>query len=109
MSAETFYEAPRVLDTLVSFEEDASTNQLLIRREQELPDWWLSEVRKAKVDTKNDRIGDGFYPVASIPVEVVDELERRYNFDVFKAPVAETLKMLDRLALDAFILTTKQF
>lgn len=109
MSAESFYEEPRVLDTLVSFDEDPVTNQLLIKREQHIPEEWLSHIRKQKVDTANERIGDGFYPVASIPVEVVDELLRRYNFDVLAAPIAETLKMLDRLALDDFILTNKRF
>lgn len=107
MSAETFYEEPKVLDTLVRFDEDRSTGELIIGRSQELPDNWLSEVAKQKVDSANHRMGD-FYQVASIPVEVVDELMRRYNFDVFNEPARATLKMLDRLALDNFITTTKR-
>ncbi|MHC2284432.1 hypothetical protein [Bradyrhizobium barranii] len=106
MSTE-FYEEPKVLDTLVSFDEDRSTGDLIIQRSQEIPDDWLSEVRKQKVDSANQKAGD-FYHVASIPVEVVDELMRRYNFDVMSAPVRETLSMLKRLELDDFILTTKR-
>lgn len=107
MSAETFHEEPQVLDTLVSFDEDRTTGELIIKREQEIDDDWLSEVRKQKVDSVNQKAGD-FYHVASIPVEVVDELMRRYGFDVMTAPVRETLKMLQRYALDDFILTNKK-
>lgn len=107
MSAETFHEEPQVLDTLVSFDEDRTSGDLIIKREQDIDDDWLSEVRKQKVDSKNQKAGD-FYHVASIPVEVVDELMRRYGFDVMTAPVRETLKMLERYALDDFILTNKR-
>lgn len=107
MSAETFHEEPRLLDSLVRFDEDRTTGELIIARSQELPDDWLSEVRKQKVDSANHKMGD-FYHVASIPIEVCDELMRRYNFDVFNEPARATLKMLDRLALDDFILTTKK-
>jgi ABC-type microcin C transport system permease subunit YejB len=107
MSAETFHEEPKVLDTLVSFDEDRTTNELIIKREQHIPDDWLSEVRKQKVDSVNQKAND-FYHVASIPVEVCDELKRRYGFDVMTAPVRETLKMLQRYSLDDFILTNKK-
>ncbi|MCP1937388.1 ABC-type microcin C transport system permease subunit YejB [Bradyrhizobium japonicum] len=107
MSAETFHEEPQVLDTLVSFDEDRATGELIIKREQEIDDDWLSEIRKQKVDSANQKAGD-FYHVAAIPVEVVDELMRRYGFDVMTAPVRETLKMLQRYALDDFILTNKR-
>jgi hypothetical protein len=107
MSAETFHEEPRVLDTLVSFDEDRSTGELVIKREQEIDDDWLSEIRKQKVDSVNQKAGE-FMHVASIPVEVCDELYRRYGFDVMTAPVRETLKMLQRYALDDFILTNKK-
>jgi ABC-type microcin C transport system permease subunit YejB len=107
MSSETFHEEPRVLDTLVSFDEDRSTGDLIVKREQEIDDDWLSEIRKQKIDSANQKAGD-FYHVASIPVEVVDELMRRYGFDVMSAPVRETLKMLQRYDLDDFILTNKK-
>jgi hypothetical protein len=107
MSAETFREEPKLLDTLISFDNDASTDDLIIKREQHLPDNWLSEIAKEKVDSKRAPTGD-FYRVASIPVSVVDDLMVRYGYDVMNSPVRETLKMLDRYALDAFITTNKR-
>lgn len=106
MSEETFREEPVLLDTLVSFDNDASTDDLIIKREQHLPDEWLSDLRKMKVDSVNQRSGEMLH-VCSIPVEVCDELLRKYGFDVMSAPVAETLKMLKRHHLDVFILTNK--
>jgi hypothetical protein len=107
MSAETFREEPKLLDTMITFDEDRSTDELLIKREQHLPDDWLANIARQKVDSVNQRAGD-FYHVASIPVEVVDDLLRTYGFDVMTAPVRETLKMLKRYALDKFILTNKR-
>ena len=107
MSAETFFEEPTLLDTLVSFDEDNSTGNLIIKREQYIPDDWMSEIAKIKVDSKHTPAGD-FYPVATVPVEIVDELKRRYGFDFMNAPARECLKMLDRYAFDNFILTTKR-
>jgi hypothetical protein len=107
MSAETFHEEPKVLDTLISFDNDPSTDDLIIKRSQEIPDDWLSEVSKQKLDSANHKTGD-FYQVASIPVSVVDDLMLRYGFDVMTAPVRETLKMLNRYALDHFITTNKR-
>jgi hypothetical protein len=106
MSAENFYEEPKVLDTLVSFDEDRTTNDLIIKRTQEIPDDWMSELASERIDSKHTPTGD-FYRVASIPVEVVDDLMRTYGFDVMNAPVRETLKMLRRYDLDKFITTSK--
>lgn len=107
MSAETFYDEPKLIDTLISFDEDRSTNDLLIKREQHIPTDWLSEMAKMKVDSANQRTGD-FYHVASIPTAVVDDLMVRYGFDVMNAPVRETMRMLNKYALDHFILTNKR-
>lgn len=107
MSAETFFEEPKLLDTLVSFHEDRVTNDLTIGYEQEIPDDWLAEMALMKVDSVNQTAGE-LYHVASIPVAVVDDLRIRYGFDVMTAPVRETLRMLNRYALDSFILTNKR-
>lgn len=107
MSAENFFEEPKVLDSLVAFDEDRSTGDLIITRTQDIPDNWLSEVARQKVDSKHTPAGD-FYQVASVPVEVVDELYRRYGFDFMNAPARECLKMLDRYAFDNFITTSKR-
>lgn len=107
MSAETFYEEPRLLDELISFDEDAASGDLIIQREQAIPTSWMSDLVKEKLDSVSTPCGD-MYRVASIPVAVVDELQRRYGFDVMNAPVRETLGMLRRLHLDNFITTNKR-
>ncbi|MGM5019210.1 hypothetical protein [Tardiphaga sp. 367_B4_N1_1] len=105
MSAETFYET-NVLDTLISFDEDMSNGDLIIKREQEIPDWWLAEMANLQTG-KLDATGD-FLHVAAVPVAVVDDLLFNYNFDVMNAPIAETVQMLRKYALDKFILTSKR-
>jgi hypothetical protein len=107
MSKETFYEQPKVLDGLVSFEQDADGKNLQIIRTQEIPDWYLAQLAEERLASTNNRAGD-FHHVASIPVEVCEELKRRYGFDVFKEPVRATLAMLRRLDLDLFIATSKK-
>jgi hypothetical protein len=105
MSAETFYET-NVLDTLISFDEDMSTGELIIKREQEIPDWWLAEMANLQTG-KLDATGD-FLHVAAVPVAVVDDLLFTYGFDVMNAPIAETVAMLRKYALDKFIMTSKR-
>lgn len=107
MSADTFYEEPKLLDSLVTFDNDNVTGNLIIKHEQHLPDEWLSDLRKQKVDSVNQRSGEMLH-VAAIPTSVCDDLMRMYGFDVMNAPVAETLKMLQRYELDIFILTNKR-
>lgn len=107
MSSETFYEEPTLLNPLVSFDEDLSTGELIIQRTQEIPDDWMADMARQKVDSLNKPAGD-FYQVASVPIEVVDELMRRYGFDFMNAPARECLKMLDRYNFDNFILTNKR-
>lgn len=108
MSADTFYEEPQLLDTLVNFDEDRSSGDLIIERTQEIPDDWLSEVAKQKVDSANRPMGD-FAHLAAIPVEVVDDIYRRYGFDIMACNSArEILAMLRRYEFDKFILTNKR-
>lgn len=105
MSAETFYET-NVLDELISFDEDASTGDLIIKREQEIPEWWLAEMAQLHTG-KLDATGD-FLHVAAVPVAVVEDLRINYGFDVMTAPITETVGMLRRYALEKFILTSKR-
>jgi hypothetical protein len=107
MSAETFHEEPQLLDSLVAFDEDRGTGDLIINRTQHIPDDWLSELRSARADSVHQRSGEMLH-VASVPVEVCDELLRMYGFDVMTAPVQETVKMLKRYELDVFLLTNKR-
>jgi hypothetical protein len=105
MSAESFYEEPTVLDVLIAFDEDMSTGDLIIKREQEIPDWWLQEMANLHTG-KLDATGD-FLHVASVPCVVVDDLRVNYGFDVMTAPITETVAMLRKYALEKFILTNK--
>lgn len=108
MSADTFYEEPQLLDTLVNFDEDRTTGGLIIERTQEIPDDWLSDIAKQRVDSVNTRWGD-FGHLAAIPVEVVDEIHRKYGFDIMACNSArEILNMLRRYEFDKFILTNKR-
>lgn len=107
MSAETFFEEPQLINPLVSFDEDRTTNELIIKQSQDIPTEFLSDNRKQRIESTNAPAGD-FHHVASIPVAVVDDLMLRYGFDVMNAPVRETLKMLQRYALDDFITTNKR-
>jgi hypothetical protein len=107
MSFETFYEEPVVLDTLVAFDEDRANNELIVKRTQEIPDEFLTSLQRERLDSISTPTGE-MHKVASIPVEVVDDLLRTYGFDVMNAPVRETLSMLRRYALDKFITTNKR-
>jgi hypothetical protein len=98
---------PQIIEKLVTFDEDKSTGDLIVHHTQELPDDYLSSLRANKIDPANGRMGD-MYLVASVPTAIVDELLRRYNFDVMREPVRETMKMLRKLHLDLFIQTTKR-
>jgi hypothetical protein len=102
-----FYEEPTVLDSLVSFDQNDADERLIIKRTQEIDDSFLRGLADERLASTNQRAND-FYHVASVPVEVVDELMRRYGFDVMAAPVKETLRMLRRLDLDHFIATQKR-
>lgn len=96
---------PKVIDKLVSFDED--TSGLIIKHEQHIPDDYLSELRSNKIDPANAKMGD-FHLAVSVPTAIVEELMRRYNFDVMREPVRETMKMLRKLHLDLFIQTNKR-
>lgn len=103
-----FYEEPKVLDTLVSFDNDRSTGNLIIKRTQEIPTSWLAGLRQIREGNKLTRCGD-WLPVASIPVEVADELKRTIGLDVSTAPYKDTIRILKEQGLDYFILTEKRF
>lgn len=106
MSQETFYEEPKLINSLVSFDQDADGNNLYVNTTQEIPDDFLSDLADKRLASTNERAND-FYHVASIPIAVVDHLLAHYNFDVMAAPVKDTLAMLKRLDLDAFLATNK--
>jgi hypothetical protein len=94
-------------DTEVSFDQDRSNNDLIIKHHQYIPDDFVSDLKSAKMDSKNARSGDMMLAL-SVPVSVIEDLQRLYNFDAMNAPIAEVRKMLERLHMDAFIATNKR-
>jgi hypothetical protein len=100
---------PKVIDTLVSFEEDYTDpvkgTQLVIKREQDIPDAHISQLKADKIDTLHDRMGD-FYRVASIPVSIVEKWARE-GFLIEEHNIHQILNRLRAEHLDAFITTRK--
>ena len=107
MSSDTFYEEPKLLNTLVSFDQDADGKTLYITKNQEVPDSFLADLADRRLASTNMRAND-FYLAASIPIAVVEELLTNYGFDVMTAPISETMAMLRRRDLDQFIATQKR-
>lgn len=97
---------PKVIDKLVSFDEDASTGDLLIKHEQYIPEDFISQLKRDKIDADHRPSAD-FERVASLPVILVEEW-KRVGYDVFQEPVRKTIARLKAEGLDAFITTNKQ-
>jgi hypothetical protein len=95
---------PKVIDKLVDFKDNA--DGLLITHSQHIPDDFISQLKRDKINADHDRSSE-MYRVASIPVVIVEELQR-LGFDVMREPVSATLKKLRDLGLDAFITTSKR-
>lgn len=88
-----------------AYSEDSE--HLIIKQEQAIPGWFLDDLADERQASTTTRAGE-FHRVASIPEVVVLELLHRYNFDVLKEPVQETMKMLRKLHLDLFIASNKR-
>jgi hypothetical protein len=106
MSKETFFEEPQLINSLISFDQDADGKTLYIKNTQEIPDWFLAQQAEKRLASTNNRASD-FYEVAEIPISVVDHLLAHYGFDVMTASVPESLKMLKRYEMDVFLSTMK--
>ena len=97
-------------DKLVSFDEDHHSGKydtLIIKHEQEIPDEYIADLKRQKIESDLERIGD-FWKVGEVPVVLVEKWVREDGYDVYKAPVRETLARLRKEQLDAFILTNKR-
>jgi hypothetical protein len=84
-----------------------TADTLIVKREQVIPQSFMDDLRDRKLNSTNQREGE-FMLAMRIPVVIVEELQRRYGFDVLNAPVQETRKMLEKLHFDAFIATRKR-
>lgn len=96
-----------MFDTEVDFDQDRSSNDLIIKHHQYIPDSFVSDLKAAKMDSTRQRSGDMMLAL-SVPVEVIQDMQRLYNFDAMNSPIKEVRAMLQRMQLDAFIATDKQ-
>lgn len=92
-------------DKLVSFDNTVG-GDLQITHSQELPDEWLSKLKRDKIDPDHNRAGEQEH-LFSIPVSVV-ELWLRAGFDVHRESEHAILRRLQNEGLDAFIVTNRR-
>lgn len=97
----------QIIDTAVDFHEVRSEpGKLIFDYKQDIPADFISELKKTKASSTDEREGE-FMHVAAIPV-VVHEKWLREGFDCTKAPIKETVKKLRAEGLDAFLVTNKR-
>ncbi len=101
----TTQKSPLIHDIATTFHDDTD-DKFNIVNTQHIPDDFISDLKKNKMDSARAPIGEMLL-MCSIPVSVVEDLLRS-GYDVMKEPVAETIKMLKAVGLDAFITTDKQ-
>jgi hypothetical protein len=96
-----------VLDAEPSF-YDAPGDGLIIRKDQEITDHFLDDIRDAKQHSANRHEGE-FMHVASVPTIVVEQWLRE-GFDIRDRNVtaADIVKKLKENSLDAFLVTNKR-
>lgn len=78
----------------------------LIKYEQEIPEEFLTSLRKERDDSLSTPAGE-FHRVASIPVAVVEKWLRQ-GFNVYEAPIQDTMARLRLEGLDGFLTTKKR-
>lgn len=79
---------------------------LAIKRSQEIPDWFLDDLKSDKLDSTTAPAGD-FHRVCAVPVALVEQWLTE-GFDVYKEPAQAIIKRLRAAQLDAFITTNKR-
>ena len=99
---------PYVIDQHVAFDEDRSTGHVIIKRSQEIPDDFVAALKAGKMDSVNTPSGEMMHTMC-IPVSVIDDIKRLYDFDAMEQPQHRTAAMLRKLGMDAFIVTNKSF
>lgn len=95
-----------MFDEEVDFDQDRSTNDLIIKRHQFIPDNFVSDLKSGKMDSKNTRSGDMMHTM-SVPLSVIEDIKRTFGFDMMEEPQRRSMTMLRALGLDAFIVTNK--
>lgn len=93
----------QLIDKLVGFSKDVGDN--LITSTQEIPDEWLSQLKRDKINSDHRRSGE-FEKACSVPTIVVD-LWLKQGFDIYREEADAIVKRLQREGLDAFITSNK--
>jgi hypothetical protein len=96
-----------LIDAEVSFDQDRSTNDLIIKRHQYIPDDFVDALKSDKMDSARRPSGE-FLHMCSIPVSVIEDLLEFHNYDAMNEPIRKTISKLKELGLDAFITSDKQ-
>lgn len=92
-------------EKLVDF-DTAVGGDLLIKHTQEIPEDYISQLKRDKINADHNRAGE-FERVASIPVVIVEKWLRE-GFDIDKESIGAIVKRLRDEHLDAFITTNRQ-
>jgi hypothetical protein len=94
-------------DAEVSFDQDRSTNDLIIKRHQYIPDNFISDLKAHKIDSYRRPSGELLH-MCAIPVAVIEDLKEFHHFDCMQEKLPAIIKKLKELGLDAFITSDKQ-
>ena len=82
-----------------------SGNDAAIYREQNIPDWYLDQLKDERIESKNKPAGN-FHRVASIPVGVVEHMQRE-GIDPHKAPMKDVVRWLRNHGYDKLLTSSK--
>jgi hypothetical protein len=96
-------------EQLIRFEEDYSDpegTRLVIAHEQDIPDDWVSDLKRQKIDPNHSREGE-FMHFATIPVVFWEQMIKE-GVDVNRASAKDIVGWLRKKQLDAFITTNKR-
>lgn len=83
-----------------------SPDGLILEQRQVIPDEFISELKRNKIDADHQRAGE-FMLAASIP-EVIHLEWLRQGYDCTREPVRKTIARLKAHGLDAFVATNKR-
>jgi hypothetical protein len=80
-------------------------DSMAVYREQNIPDWYLDQLKDDKIESANAPAGD-FHRIASIPVALVEKMQMA-GVDPYKAPVKDIVKWIKNHAFDKFLTSSK--
>lgn len=86
---------------------DDKADQLLVKREQEIPQWFIDDIKDQRDASTKAKMGD-LHHVARIPVSIVEKwMAEGYNIFDKNNTIQDTIKRLKLEDLSAFIATDR--